>query len=317
MRTLRTVAEIRAELAAARRGGLAVGLVPTMGALHEGHLSLIRRAEAECDLVVVSVFVNPTQFNEAADLQAYPRDEDRDVALAEAAGADLVFAPGVEEMYPPGFATSVLVGGASEVLEGAERGPEHFRGVATVVTKLLTIVAPDAAYFGQKDAQQTVVVRRLVADLNLPVRIVVCPTVREADGLALSSRNARLSADERERALALSRGLHAAERRYAEGERDAAALLAAAAAAIDPSGLVPEYLVVVDPQTLAPLERVADRALVAIAARVGTTRLIDNVLLGEPGTARTDGEPTAAREHVTPTDGRGPTPRPALTPHLT
>ncbi len=282
MTVLRTVAEVRASLASARRHERTIGLVPTMGALHEGHLSLIRRAREECDVVVVSIFVNPTQFNEAADLRAYPRDEVRDVALAQGAGADLAFAPTVEEMYPDGFATAVLVSGVTEILEGAERGSEHFRGVATVVTKLLTIVGPDVAYFGQKDAQQTVVVRRLVSDLNLPVRIVVCATVREADGLALSSRNAHLRPDERERALALSRGLRAAERRHADGEREAARLVAAARDAMTPSGVEPEYVVVVDPQTLRALDRIEDAALVAVAARIGATRLIDNLLLIAP-----------------------------------
>ena len=297
MRTLRTAQEVRGVLAP-HRGG-AVGLVPTMGALHEGHLSLIRRARSECDVVVVSVFVNPTQFNEAADLSAYPRDEARDLALAEAAGADHVFAPTVQEMYPAGFATAVLVGGVSEMLEGAERGIEHFRGVATVVTKLLTIVAPDAAYFGQKDAQQTVVVRRLVADLNLPVRIVVCPTVRETDGLALSSRNARLSAEDRERALALSRGLRAAERRYADGERDTARLLDAAAGAIASSGVTPEYLVAVDPDTLLPVDRAGGPTLIALAARVGDTRLIDNVLLRTPAASRSEWRPEHSSQSAT------------------
>ncbi len=313
MRTLRTVAEVRAALAAARREARTIGLVPTMGALHEGHLSLIRRAREECDVVVVSIFVNPTQFNEAADLQAYPRDEGRDVALAQRAGADLAFLPPVEEIYPDGFATAVLVSGVSEVLEGAERGAEHFRGVATVVTKLLTIVGPDVAYFGQKDAQQTVVVRRLVTDLNLPVRIVVCPTVREADGLALSSRNARLRPDERERALALSRGLRAAERRHADGERDAARLIDAARDAMASCGVEPEYLAVVDPGTLRVLDRVGDAALVAVAARVGTTRLIDNVLLVAPAPRRGGGT-TASTTHSRDPHRRGSL-RP--TPHLT
>jgi len=300
MRTLRTVAEIRAALTPARREGRSIGLVPTMGALHDGHLALIREARAECDEVVVSVFVNPTQFNEAADLQAYPRDEARDLELAQTAGADMVFAPSVDEMYPAGFATSVLVAGVSETLEGAQRGVEHFRGVATVVTKLLTIVAPDAAFFGQKDAQQTVVLRRLVADLNLPVRVVVCPTVREPDGLALSSRNARLSAAERDRALALWRGLHAAARAHADGERDAVRLIDVAAAELAAAEIVPEYLVVVDPLSLAELPRVDTDALMVVAARVGETRLIDNVLLPTPvGIA--DGDQT-------------PSTRPALSP---
>jgi len=301
MRTLRTIGEVRAALARARRGDRIVGLVPTMGALHDGHLALIRAAGAECDEVVVSVFVNPTQFNEAADLQAYPRDETRDVALAQSAGAGIVFAPSVEEMYPRGFATAVLVGGVSETLEGEQRGVEHFRGVATVVTKLLTIVGPDVAYFGQKDAQQTVVLRRLVGDLNLPVRIVVCPTVREADGLALSSRNGRLSAHERERALALSRGLQAATSRHRDGERDAARLIEVAAAEMDRAAIAPEYLVIVDPDNLTPLERVDDEALLAVAARIGDTRLIDNVLLPAPVPNADDDTSPAAAPALSPT----------------
>jgi len=213
MRVVRTVAELRETLAPARREGLRIGLVPTMGALHEGHLSLAERARRDCDVVVVSLFVNPAQFNERADLDRYPRDERRDSGLAAAAGADVLFAPSAEEVYPAGFATSVEVLGVTERLEGAARGPEHFRGVTTVVTKLLCMVLPDAAYFGQKDAQQVVVIRRLVADLNLPVQIEALPTVREPDGLAMSSRNALLSASERERALSLSTGLRAADRR--------------------------------------------------------------------------------------------------------
>ena len=195
-----------------------------MGALHEGHLSLIGRARAECDVVVVSLFVNPAQFDERADLDRYPRSERRDVELASEAGADVLFAPSADEVYPPGFATAVEVLGVTDRLEGAARGAGHFRGVSTVVTKLLGMSMPDVAYFGQKDAQQVVVIRRLVADLNLPVRIQVCPTVREPDGLAMSSRNARLSADERSQALALHDALQAAARRAAEGERSPAAL---------------------------------------------------------------------------------------------
>jgi pantoate--beta-alanine ligase len=297
------VAEVRAALAPARRAGRTIGLVPTMGALHEGHLALIGAAREECDEVVVSVFVNPTQFNEASDLQAYPRDEARDVELAQGAGADLVFAPTVEEMYPRGFATSVRVGGVTETLEGAQRGAEHFAGVATVVTKLLSIVGPDVAYFGQKDVQQTVVLRRLVADLNLPVRLVVVPTVREPDGLALSSRNVRLSPAERERALSLSRGLRAAQRAHADGERGAARLVQLAAAELEAAGVTPEYLVVVDPLTLTDLQRVDGDALIAVAARVGDTRLIDNALLETP-VGISDGD-------------RRPATRPALSQTLT
>ncbi len=253
--------------------------MPTMGALHEGHLSLIGRAAADCDLVVVSLFVNPAQFNEQGDLERYPRDERRDRALAERAGADILFAPGVEEVYPDGFATSVeVLGGVTERLEGAVRGPEHFRGVTTVVTKLLLIALPDVAYFGQKDAQQVIVIRRLVADLNLPVRIEALPTVREPDGLAMSSRNALLSPAERERALSLSRALRAAGELAAAGERDAEALIAAAREQLA-ADVELDYLALVDPGTLEPVALLERAALLAVAARVGRVRLIDNVVL--------------------------------------
>ncbi len=253
MKVVRTVAELREELAPARRGGRRIGLVPTMGALHEGHLSLVRRAREDCDVVVVSLFVNPAQFNERADLDRYPRDEARDRALAADAGADVLFAPSVEEVYPDGFATSVEVLGVTERLEGLARGPEHFRGVTTIVTKLLCMALPDVAYFGQKDAQQVVVIRRLVADLNLPVTIQAVPTVREGDGLAMSSRNALLSADERRRALALSAGLREAERLTGAGETGARALTGAVRAELDRAGVEPEYVALVDPDTLEPL----------------------------------------------------------------
>jgi pantoate--beta-alanine ligase len=279
MRTVRTVAELRSQLAPARREGLAIGLVPTMGALHDGHLSLIEGARAQCDLVVVSLFVNPAQFNERSDLERYPRRERHDAELASGAGADLLFAPSVEEVYPPGFATTVEVLGVSERLEGAARGSEHFRGVATVVTKLLCMTLPDIAYFGQKDAQQVVVIRRLVADLNLPIQIKALATVREPDGLAMSSRNALLDASERARALALPAALKAARDRVEAGERSATALLTAAREALVPFNVEAEYVALVDPATLEPLEQLDDEALLAIAARVGSVRLIDNTIL--------------------------------------
>ena len=250
-----------------------------MGALHEGHLSLIRHAREHCDVVVASLFVNPAQFNERADLERYPRDEQRDSELAAAAGADVLFAPSVEEVYPQSFATTVEVLGVSERLEGAIRGPEHFRGVSTVVTKLLCMAMPDVAYFGQKDAQQVVIIRRLAADLNLPVRIEALPTVREADGLALSSRNTLLTPEDRGRALALPAALQAATALAASGERSAVALLDAAHAAMRPFDVEPEYLALVDPQTLEPLDQLAGEALLALAARVGEVRLIDNTIL--------------------------------------
>lgn len=284
---LRTVVELRkalSALSAARAGERSIGLVPTMGALHAGHLSLIARARAECDVVVVSLFVNPSQFDERADLERYPRDEQADLELAEGAGADVLFAPGVEEVYPEGFATTVEVVGLTDRLEGAVRGAAHFRGVTTIVAKLLNMVGPDVAYFGQKDAQQAIVIRRMVADLNLPVRIETCPTVREPDGVAMSSRNARLSPEQRERARALVLGLRAAAALVRDdGERAAAALVAAASATMAALDVKPEYVALVDPHSLEPVEELGRPALLAVAARIGQTRLIDNVLL-DPST---------------------------------
>ncbi len=293
MRHVRTVAELRAVLASARRDGVTIGLVPTMGALHDGHLSLIRHAREQCDVVVVSLFVNPAQFNERADLERYPRDERRDGELAAAAGADLLFAPSVEEVYPSEFATTVEVLGLTERLEGAARGAEHFRGVATVVTKLLCMALPDVAYFGQKDAQQVVVIRRLAQDLNLPVRIEALPTVREPDGLAMSSRNALLAPDERARALALPAALEAARALAATGERSAQALLQAARAAMRPFDVEPEYVALVEPDTLEPVTTLTDETLLALAARVGEVRLIDNAILSPASI----GDSAATREH--------------------
>ena len=223
MKVIRTVAELRAELLGARRAGRTIGLVPTMGSFHEGHLSLMRRARQDCDVVVVSLFVNPTQFNDATDLDAYPRDPERDAGLAADIGVDYLFAPAVEEVYPPGFATTVSVARLTETLEGAHRGRAHFDGVATVVTKLFNMVGPDVAYFGQKDAQQALVIQRFVRDLDIPVAIEVCPTVREADGLAMSSRNVHLSPADRARAAALHRALSAAREAVSAGERDPSA----------------------------------------------------------------------------------------------
>jgi pantoate--beta-alanine ligase len=283
MRTVRTVAELRDALAPARRAGCTIGLVPTMGAFHAGHVALMERARADCDVVVVSLFVNPTQFGAGEDLAAYPRDEARDAAIAQAAGVALLFAPAIEEVYPDGFATTVHVGGAlAETLEGAHR-PGHFDGVATVVTKLLNMVGPDVAYFGQKDAQQALVVRRLAHDLNMPARVEVCATVREPDGLALSSRNAYLSPAERERAVALRRALDAAEAAVAAGARETDAVAAAARAAMEPYGVEPEYLALVAADTLAAVDRVEGPVLVALAARVGPARLIDNTIIATNG----------------------------------
>ncbi|MDQ3995470.1 MAG: pantoate--beta-alanine ligase [Gemmatimonadota bacterium] len=279
MRTVRTVTEVREAVRQARGVGKSIGFVPTMGALHAGHVSLLHRAREGTSYVVISVFVNPTQFNDPADLAAYPRDEGRDAAMARDAGADLFFAPDATEMYPPGFSTTVSVDGLSAPMEGAARGPGHFRGVATVVTKLFNIVTPDIAYFGQKDAQQAVIIRRLARDLDLPLRVEVCPTVREPDGLAMSSRNVRLGPADRLRALALRRGLDAAEASIAAGERDAAAIARAGRDAMHAHGVKPEYFDVVSADTLEPLDTVAGEVLVAVAARVGPVRLIDNVVV--------------------------------------
>ena len=282
MRTVRTVRELRDALAPERRAGRSIGLVPTMGAFHGGHLSLIRRAREQCDVVVVSLFVNPTQFGPGEDLESYPRDEARDAELAEREGVDLLFAPPAEEVYPDGFASTVTVGGLTEVLDGApgRRGSSHFAGVTTVVAKLFNMVAPGVAYFGQKDAQQTLVVRKLVRDLDLPVRIEVCPTVRDQDGLALSSRNAYLSADERQRALGLSRALRAAEEAVESGRIDAVAVLQAARGELAAHGIEPEYLELRSATDLSPVDRVNGSTLLAVAARVGRARLIDNTVLG-------------------------------------
>jgi pantoate--beta-alanine ligase len=288
MNTIRTIAELREALAPARGAGRTIGLVPTMGALHEGHLSLMRAARQQCDVVVVSLFINPAQFNEAADLTSYPRDEERDSRLAAETGADYLFAPSPQEIYPDGFATTVTVAELTERLEGARRGRRHFDGVTTVVAKLLQIVGPDLAYFGQKDAQQAAVVRRMVRDLDIPTQLAVCPTVREPDGLAMSSRNAHLSADERERATALYRSLRAAERAIDDGERDASAVVAAALRQL--ADVDPEYFELVDPETFVPLRGRLDGAVLAVvAARVGATRLIDNHTIAVPTTAHAVG----------------------------
>jgi pantoate--beta-alanine ligase len=278
---LRAKSELRATLAEPRHEGRTIGLVPTMGYLHEGHLSLLRAARGKCDVVVMSLFVNPTQFGPGEDLDRYPRDEGRDLWLAAEAGVDFVYAPAVEEVYPDGFSSQVEVrGGLTSVLDGdpARRGAGHFRGVTTVVAKLFNSVQPDVAYFGQKDAQQVAVIRRMVRDLDFPLEIEVMPTVREPDGLAMSSRNAYLSDDDRVRAVALSRALGAAE----EGARagSLAAGLEAAGRELDAAGIEPEYLEARDAESLEPVAELSDRpVLVAVAARVGGARLIDNVLI--------------------------------------
>ncbi|MFN8114441.1 MAG: pantoate--beta-alanine ligase [Solirubrobacterales bacterium] len=281
MRIVETKRELREALAGPRREGLSIGLVPTMGFLHDGHVALLEAARRDCDVVVMSLFVNPAQFGPGEDLSRYPRDRERDAAVASEAGVDFVYAPAVEEVYPEGFATAVEVGGLTEVLCGdpALRGPEHFRGVTTVVAKLFNTVGPDTAYFGQKDAQQAVVVQRMAADLDFPVEIVVVPTVREADGLAMSSRNAYLSPADRERAPTLHRALEAAAA-AAEPGASAAAVLAAAREELASAGIEPEYLEARDAGDLAPIESFnGRRALIAVAAQVGDARLIDNVIV--------------------------------------
>lgn len=295
MKTIRTVAELRAELAPLRRTERTIGLVATMGALHEGHLSLMRRALEVCDVVVVSLFVNPAQFTEAADLDVYPRDEARDASLADELGVAYLFAPSVSEVYPPGFATTVSVTGVSAGLEGEHRGAGHFDSVATVVTKLLNMVSPDVAYFGQKDVQQAVVIRRFVRDLDIPVRIEVCPTIRGADGLALSSRNALLSDDERRRATALHRALSAVRAAVGDDAQDPASALAAGRTVLEGAGVDVEYVSLVDPETMEPLRELHGDALAIVAARVGSTRLIDNVLITSGGAV----EAAAAGAHQT------------------
>jgi pantoate--beta-alanine ligase len=259
--------------------GLTVGFVPTMGALHDGHLSLIRASAAECNRTVVSIYVNPTQFGPAEDLARYPRRLTEDLRLAEGAGADLAFCPTDEAMYPEGYATYVVQEGLTQVLEGRSR-PTHFRGVLTVVCKLFGIVPADRAYFGQKDFQQTVVIRRMVRDLNLPVTVRVMPTVREPDGVAMSSRNAYLSKDERRQATCLYGALTEARRLYQAGETDAAALRRAMEEVIARAPLArPDYVEVVDAETLAPVARATDGAVAVLAVRLGATRLIDNAAL--------------------------------------
>ena len=280
MKTLHTVAEMRAAVADARCVGKTIGFAPTMGALHEGHLSLVRAARARCDIVVASIFVNPTQFGPNEDFAKYPRTLERDSEQLVREQVDLLFAPSTDEMYPAGATTMVEVEGLSDRLDGKSR-PGHFRGVATVVSKLFHIVQPDAAFFGQKDAAQCAVIRKLVRDLRIPVEIVVCPIVREPDGLAMSSRNVYLSAEERRQALVLRRALLAVEQAYGKGERSLAALRNVAEktfAEVPP--VIIDYIAIVDPDTLEPRGAAATGGeLVAVAAKIGSTRLIDNIVL--------------------------------------
>jgi pantoate--beta-alanine ligase len=287
MRVVRTVAELREALAPARRDGSQIGLVPTMGVFHEGHLSLMRAARAECDIVVVSLFVNPNQFGQGEDFDNYPRDLDGDVALADREGVDLLALPSLQEVYPPDFSTTVEVAGLTDTLCGApgSRGAEHFRGVTTVVTKLLNMCQPDVAYFGAKDFQQARVIERLVRDLDFPVRIAICPIVRDRDGLALSSRNAYLSDIERRRALSLKRALDAAEHAIRAGATSVDEVVGAARNELEGAGIEAEYVELVSAGDLSPLEQIGEeQVLVAIAAKVGKARLIDNVVV-EPSAA--------------------------------
>jgi len=279
MKLCSTIPEARAACRAARANRKRLALVPTMGALHEGHLSLVRAAKAQCAAVAVSIFVNPTQFGPTEDLSKYPRQFDRDCQLLEKEGVDILFAPSVDEIYPNGQVTWVLVEGLSEKLDGRSR-PGHFRGVTTIVAKLLHIIEPDAAFFGQKDAAQLAVIRRMVEDLNFPVEIVACPIVRESDGLAMSSRNAYLNREERGRALVLRRSLQEVQHVFQAGERIAAKLISAAKEvfAREPQVAL-DYFEIVDPDTLDPVELISQRTLVAVAAYVGSTRLIDNLVL--------------------------------------
>jgi pantoate--beta-alanine ligase len=279
MRIAKTVEEMRAAARGTRAAGKSLGLVPTMGALHEGHLSLVRAAKAACDTVVVSIFVNPLQFGPHEDLAKYPRDYEGDCKRLEAEGVDCLFAPSVEEMYPDTPVTYIEVEGLSQRLCGGSR-PGHFRGVATVVAKLFHIVEADRAFFGQKDAAQVAVLRRMVRDLNFRVEIVVCPIVRQPDGLAMSSRNAYLNPQERNSALQLYRSLTEVERRFAQGERNPTNLIDAGKhrLAQDPAVRL-DYFSIVDPDTLAPVRTMTGKTLVAAAAFVGSTRLIDNIVL--------------------------------------
>lgn len=283
----RTISELREAMLPARVAAKRIGFVPTMGALHAGHLHLMHTAREDCDFTVVSLFVNPTQFGDPADLAAYPRDEVRDTSVADNAGVDVLFAPSAPEMYPAGFNTHVVVAGVTAPLEGVARGVEHFVGVATVVSKLFNIVQPHAAYFGQKDAQQVAVIKQMVRDFNFPIDIVVCSTVREHDGLALSSRNVRLSAAAREQALGLSAALRRVEQLIAGGEHRTATLLENAQHEMTSRGIKVsdiEYFTAVDNKTLEPVSVVdTSPVLFVMAVRVDGVRLIDNVLVNRSG----------------------------------
>jgi pantoate--beta-alanine ligase len=289
MKKYADIDELRAHLTDRRRSGERIGFVPTMGGLHEGHLSLIRAARADCDEVVVSIFVNPTQFGEGEDYADYPRHEASDLAACRAEDVDVVFCPTVEQMYPSGDATRVVVGGVTEALCGPHR-PGHFDGVTTVVAKLFNIVQPDRAYFGQKDAQQAVVIRRMTHDLRWPIDIVVCPTVREPEGLAMSSRNAYLSPDQRRQASSLYRSLMWARCEIEAGRREAEALKSGIRSRVEAAGpCVIDYVQLVDADTLEPRAVVEGRCLIALAVRIGSARLIDNILIEHVDTGPAQG----------------------------
>ncbi|MCA1580986.1 MAG: pantoate--beta-alanine ligase [Acidobacteria bacterium] len=280
MKTVRDLAALREAVGGARREARRVGFIPTMGALHDGHLSLVRRAKSECGFVVVSIFVNPLQFAAGEDFDRYPRRLEVDAAVLESAGADLLYAPVPANFYPPGFSTSVDVADVSDGGEGAAR-PGHFRGVATVVAKLFLQVGPDAAYFGRKDLQQTAVIRRMVRDLDFPLRVVIAETVREADGLAMSSRNVYLSGEQRTRAAALSRALFHARDRAAAGQTDPRALEDETRRELEAAGLSVDYVEAIEAGSMARADRASPGIALAAAVRVGKTRLLDNVVLEE------------------------------------
>ena len=279
MKLIRTIDEMRAFRSATRKSSKCIGLVPTMGALHEGHLSLVRAAREKSDVVAVSIFVNPTQFGPNEDFAKYPRNLERDSEMLDRAHVDVIFVPSVEDMYPAGAVTWVTVEDMSDRLCGKSR-PGHFRGVTTIVAKLFNIVEPDVAFFGQKDAAQVAIIRRMVKDLNMPVAIEVCPIIRELDGLALSSRNAYLNPEERKAALVLHRALHRAQKLFAGGERNSAKLVAAGKQEFDsePSGRL-DYFEIVDLDSLEPITTISNRALIAVAGFIGNTRLIDNIIV--------------------------------------
>lgn len=284
MLIVHTISEVRDQVAVARRDGKTIGLVPTMGALHEGHLTLVRRARRECGFVCVSIFVNPTQFGPSEDFTRYPRTLDADSDKCREAGVDLIFAPNAQEMYPEGFDTWVEVGGVTEMLEGKLR-PGHFRGVATVCLKLFNIFQPRCAYFGQKDYQQLQVVTKMVRDLNLPLEIVPVEIVRESDGLAMSSRNRYLNPEERQAALILSKSLAEAKSAFDSGERSAPAIQSLVQARLDSEPLAKtDYAIIVDAETLLPIDTITRPAVILLAVRIGPTRLIDNVVLRSQST---------------------------------